>query len=128
VAGILKEPISLLQRTEKMSLRLLPLPLKEILAPALENGDVLVLDNLSVHKVKGVLDPLFEKGVKVWFLPPYSPDFNPIENAWSKIKSILKKLKAYTFDALKSALSLALNSISLDDILSWLNHYGYILQ
>ncbi|MDR1240346.1 MAG: transposase [Oscillospiraceae bacterium] len=128
MAGILKEPISLLQRTEKMSLRLLPLPLKEILAPALENGDVLVLDNLSVHKVKGVLDPLFEKGVKVWFLPPYSPDFNPIENAWSKIKSILKKLKAYTFDALKSALSLALNSISLDDILSWLNHYGYILQ
>jgi transposase len=50
---------------------------KEILAPTLEDGDVLVLDNLSVHKVKGVLDPLLEKGVKVWFLPPYNPDFNP---------------------------------------------------
>jgi transposase len=62
------------------------------------------------------------------FLPPYSFDFNPIENAWSKIKSILGKLKARTFDALKSALSLALNSISLDDILSWLNHCGYSLQ
>ena len=101
---------------------------KEILTPALEKDDILVLDNLSVHKVKGVLDPLLEKGVKILFLPPYSSDFNPIENAWSKIKSVLRKLKARTFDALKSALSVALNSISLDDVLGWLNHCGYVLQ
>jgi transposase len=66
---------------------------KKILAPTLENGDILVLDNLSVHKVKGVLDPLFEKGVKVWFLPPYSSDFNPIENAWSKTNLFSENLK-----------------------------------
>jgi transposase len=101
---------------------------KEILTPALEKEDILVLDNLSVHNVKGVLKPLIEKGIKVLFLPPYSPDFNPIENAWSKIKSILRKLKARTFEALKAALSTALKSISSDDILGWLKHCGYVPQ
>jgi transposase len=69
---------------------------KEVLAPAMQKGDTLILDNLSPHKVKGVLKPLIDKGVNVIFLPVYSPDFSPIELAWSKIKAFLRKIKART--------------------------------
>ncbi|MDR0614474.1 MAG: transposase, partial [Lactobacillales bacterium] len=66
----------------------------EFLVEEMNNDDVLVLDNLSSHKVKGVVDPLIEKGVKILYLPPYSPDLNPIELMWSKVKSVLRRLKA----------------------------------
>jgi len=101
---------------------------KNILAPNLEKDDILVLDNLSVHKVKGVLDPLFEKGIQVVFLPPYSSDFNPIELAWSKIKAFLRKTKARTFENLKLALSDAIGTISLKDVFGWFKHCGYVQQ
>ena len=58
---------------------------KQCLAPAMKEGDTLMLDNLSAHKVKGALKPLYDKGINVIFLPPYSHDFNPIEQAWSKM-------------------------------------------
>jgi transposase len=67
---------------------------KYVLAPTLSVGDVVFLDNLSSHKVEGVFDPIFERGAYVWFLPAYSSDLNPIALVWSKVKAVLRKLKA----------------------------------
>jgi len=101
--------------------------IKKLLAPTLKEGDVLFLDNCSVHKVKDVLNPLVEKGVHIIFLPAYSPDFSPIENAFSKIKACLRKLKARSLTSLFDAIHVALNSISTDDIYGWISHCGYHL-
>jgi len=98
---------------------------KERLAPAMKKGDILVLDNLSAHKVKDALKPLYDKGVSVIFLPPYSQDFNPIEQAWSKMKAYLRKVKARTSDLLFSAMGDALSTITCDDISGWVMNCGY---
>jgi transposase len=91
----------------------------------MKKGDTLFLDNLSAHKISGALDSLYKKGINIMFLPRYSPDFNPIELAWSKIKSTLRKLKARTTDALNAALKIALDSLSESDCLNWFMHAGY---
>jgi len=101
---------------------------KYVLAPTLDVGDVVFLDNLSSHKVAGVLDPIYERGAFVWFLPAYSPDLNPIELVWSKVKSVLRKLKARTFEELQFALKMALDAITLGDIKNWFKHDGYIVK
>ena len=98
---------------------------EDFLVPALSPGDILILDNSSVHRAKGVLDPIIKHGVIVLFLPPYSPDFNPIEMLWSKMKSFLRKVKARTYDTLIDAIQLALEYISVDDIAAWFVHDGY---
>ena len=98
---------------------------EQALAPSLQQDDILIMDNLSSHKVDGALKPLYDKGVKVLFLPPYSPDMNPIELAWSKIKSILRNLKARTHEELQIALKTALDAITLQDIKNWFAHNGY---
>ena len=95
------------------------------LVPTVNAGDIVILDNLTSHKVKGLLDPLIEKGATILFLPPYSPDFNPIELSWSKMKSILRKLKPRTYDDLVAALQIALDSFTLQDIENWFAHDGY---
>jgi len=95
------------------------------LAPTLFAGDIVLLDNSSVHKAKGVLDLLIERGVIVLFLPPYSSDYNPIEMLWSKMKSFLRKEKARTYETLIDAIRLALENIPLDDISAWFKHSGY---
>jgi transposase len=77
--------------------------------------------------VKGALQPLADKGVNVVFLPVYSQDFNPIEHAWSKLKAILRKLKARTAATLGPAIAKALDSIELEDIRGWIRHCGYKL-
>ena len=100
---------------------------KEVLAPAMKKGDTIILDNLSPHKVKDILKPLIDKSVKVVFLPVYSPDFSPIELAWSKIKAFLRKIKARTFDDLFSSLGKAIDSIVHSDIVGWIKHCGYQL-
>ncbi|MDR0918918.1 MAG: transposase [Oscillospiraceae bacterium] len=79
----------------------------------LKKDDILVLDNCSVHKSKLVIETLEKFGINYIFLPPYSPDFNPIELMWTKIKSTLKKLKARTLDKLFSAIQ------------NWFVHCGY---
>lgn len=96
---------------------------ENFLAPSLSQGDILVLDNCSAHK-KDALDPLYEKGVTVLFLPRYSPDFNPIENSWSKTKSTLRKLKARTPEVLEKSMGIALE-FSKTDIIGWFGHCGY---
>jgi len=80
---------------------------------------------LSVHKVSGALDPIILKGAKVVFLPPYNHDFNPIELAWSKMKSVLRKLKPRCFDELVLFMKEALDAITVSDILAWFRNCGY---
>ena len=101
---------------------------EQVLAPTLSPGEIVFLDNYSPHKVVGVLDPIYEKGATVVFLPEYSPDLNPIELMWSKVKSILRKLKPRTFDELMDALKEALDSVTYSDIVGWFNHQGYFLN
>lgn len=98
---------------------------EQVLAPTLKKGDIVVMDNLSSHKVKGVLQPIFDAGASVLFLPPYSPDLNPIEMSWSKMKAIVRKLKPRTYNDLIEALKAALDSFTYDDILHWFQHDGY---
>lgn len=101
--------------------------IEKTLAPAMKGGDTLFMDNLSVHKVSGALDPLLKKGVNVVFLPRYSPDLNPIELAFSKIKSILRKLKPRETTALIEAIKEAITSVSIFDVQGWIEHCGYVL-
>jgi transposase len=97
----------------------------QILIPTLKRGDILILDNLSAHKLPDFDDRLAPYGVKVIFLPPYSPDLNPIEKCWSKIKTALRKAKARTFDALVQALIQAFADISPQDVQHWFAHSGF---
>ena len=96
-----------------------------VLAPTLSEGDVLVLDSLSVHKVRGVLRPLWGKGVWIVFLPVYSPDLNPIELVWSKMKAMIRKLRTKTETELQVALAKAIEWITSDDIKGYFKHCGY---
>lgn len=100
----------------------------QVLLPTLAAGDVLVLDNLSAHKLPDLTQRLAQKGVAVIFLPPYSSDFNPIELCWSKIKTALRAVKARTCEALIEALKAALRSVSVGDALHWFTHCGYPLD
>ncbi len=98
------------------------------LAPTLRSGDVLVLDNLTVHKIGGLREWLAERGVQVLFLPPYSPDFSPIEQAWSKLKTALRTAQAQSRQALEAAVQAAVDWISSQDAQHWFDHCGYHVQ
>ena len=98
---------------------------EKILAPTLREGDIVVMDNLSPHKVAGALGPIYRKGASAMFLPPYSPDYNPIELAWSKVKSVLRRLGGGTYEELESGLKTALDEITPSDISGWFKHCGY---
>jgi transposase len=100
--------------------------IKTCLKPTLSPDDIILLDNSSVHKSKLVLDTLNESGIKYLFLPPYSPDLNPIELQWAFMKSILRKLKARTHDKLENAIKTALDSINIDFISNWFRHCGIV--
>ncbi len=88
-------------------------------------GDIVVMDNLSAHKDPTVIRAIEWSGASVWYLPPYSPDFNPIEPMWSKVKEILRSLKARTAEALLDAIGVALGSVTGDDARGWFAHCGY---
>jgi len=98
------------------------------LAPTLRRGDVLVLDNLAVHKIGGLREWLAERGVDVLFLPPYSPDFSPIEQAWSKLKTALRTAAARSRQALEEAVRAAVDWITSADAQNWFDHCGYHVQ
>jgi transposase len=98
------------------------------LAPSLKPGDIVVMDNLSSHKVSGVKEAIEAAGASVLFLPPYSPDLNPIELLWSKLKAILRKLKVRAKELLDEAIAYAFDCVSLSDISGWFKHDGYAIQ
>jgi transposase len=98
---------------------------EELLVPTLNRGDIVLMDNNPIHKLDEIEDPIEAVGAWVLFLPTYSPDLNPIENCWSKVKAILRSLKPRTLPDLFDALGEAFASITLRDILSWFRHCGY---
>ena len=96
-----------------------PVYLEEVLCPALKAGDLVVMDNLSSHKVNGVSELITSRGAEVLYLPPYSPDLNPIEKAWSKIKQYLRSIRARTKEELDNGISQALDLITPDNAQAW---------
>jgi transposase len=100
----------------------------QALVPRLKPGDVVVLDNLQAHKVKGVREAIETAGATLLYLPPYSPDFSPIEPMWSKVKQTLRSLSARTLVALESAVTTALQSITGTDCEGFFRHCGYTLR
>ena len=98
---------------------------EECLVPALEPGDILIMDNLPAHKSVRVTKAVEGAGCALVYLPPYSPDLNPIENMWSKVKAILRKAAARTFEALLDAVGESLRAITFEDCLGYFEHCGY---
>ena len=99
--------------------------LKEVLRPKLKAGDVVILDNLNVHKASQIEQVAVDRGARVIWLAPYSPDYSPIEQCWSKIKQMLRAAKARTREELEAALAGTLDIITNSDIRGWFNHCGY---
>ncbi len=93
--------------------------LDEVLCPKLRFGDVVVMDNLSSHKVKGVRERIEAAGAQLLYLPPYSPDLNPIEKAWAKLKQLLRAAKARTREALDQAIAELLPLLTAEDARAW---------
>lgn len=99
--------------------------IEKVLAPELAPGDIVVLDNLNVHKSEKSINIIKNKGAKCMFLPAYSPDLNPIEKMWSKVKQILRGIKARSKKELESSISLALNAVTASDAAGWITSCGY---
>ncbi len=97
----------------------------EVLAPVLDREHIVVLDRLSSHMDPQVAKAVRKTGAKLWHLPPYSHDFNPIEQMWSKIKAYLRKVKPRDVDALIAAIGEALRAITAEDAQGWFRHCGY---
>lgn len=101
--------------------------IEHYLVPTLTPGQIIVLDNLSIHKGQRVRELVEAAGCSLLFLPTYSPDFNPIELAWSKLKTFLRKAGARTRNELERAIGQGLDTISSQDALHWCRHCGYQL-
>lgn len=101
---------------------------EQVLGPKLKPGDIVILDNLSAHKVCGVRERIEARGAQVLYLPPYSPDLNPIEKAWFKLKQYLRAAKARTVEALDQAITEAIKTITADNAAAWFRYCGYALQ
>ena len=97
------------------------------LCPALQTGDVVVMDNLSSHKSPGVRTAIEAVGARLLYLPAYSPDFNPIENMWSKVKEALRAAAARTTEALGAAVAAALQTVTSTDCQGFYAHCGYAI-
>lgn len=100
---------------------------KEFLLPVLKPGDIVVLDNLSSHKDDTISNLIESVGARVKFLPPYSPDLNPIEECWSKLKHLIRKFRPRTREALDNAVAWAVDKVTKSDIRGWYNDAGYVL-
>ena len=95
------------------------------LLPHLNGNSVLIMDNMKSHHAKAVRNLLDSSGVRYIYLPPYSPDLNPIEKLWSKVKAFLRKFKARTLDALPNAIQCAFQTVSPSDCSGWFHSCGY---
>ena len=100
--------------------------IEQILLPTIKAGDIVVLDNLSAHKSQQARKLIESVGAELWYLPAYSPDLNPIEKMWSKIKSILRTLKARTKEALIDAIAKALEMVTAGEAKGWFESCGYV--
>jgi transposase len=98
---------------------------EEVLVPALRPGDIVALDNLAAHRVPWVARRVRRAGAGVWYLPPYSPEFNPIEQVWAKVKAHLRRAKARATEALWQAIGDALAAVTPEDCRNCFTHCGY---
>ncbi len=98
---------------------------EQILAPSLHAGQIVILDNLNIHRGPRVKQAIEARGCRLLFLPTYSPDFSPIEEAFSKLKTFLRRQSARTREALQEAITQALSLITAQDALGWFTHCGY---
>lgn len=101
--------------------------IRHSLAPSLRPGQVVIMDNLTSHYVSGVREAIENAGCRLVYLPPYSPDYSPIEPMFSKLKQTLRSLEARTIDQLFVAIGVALNAITPSDCLGFFQHCGYTL-
>lgn len=99
--------------------------LDHVLCPKLEPGQVVVMDNLTAHKVAGVSERISATGADVLYLPPYSPEFNPIEKCWAQAKQYLRAAKARTIPDLEQAISAALDELTPNQAAAYFQHCGY---
>lgn len=99
--------------------------LERVLAPTLRPGELVIMDNLGAHRPKKIQELIEERGCELLYLPSYSPELNPIEEALSKIKHILRKIGARTKDVLIEAMGLALAAVSAEDAKGYFAHCGY---
>jgi transposase len=97
----------------------------EVLVPTLRPGDIVIMDNLTPHKSEPTLALIEQAGATVLFLPAYSPDLNPIEKMWSKVKNALRSAAARTYDDLIAAIAAALASVTAKDAAHWFASCGY---
>lgn len=98
------------------------------LVPSLRKGDVVVMDNLRAHYTEGVREAIEAVGARVIYLPPYSPELNPIEMTWAKMKATLRRAEARTLRTLAAALAVSSTTISREDLSAWYSHCGYDAQ
>lgn len=98
--------------------------LEQVLLPQLRPDQLVCMDNVGFHKVASVCELVESAGCNVWCLPPYSPDLNPIEECWSKVKSILRGLKARGHEQLEAAIAAATAAVTKEDALGWFQHAG----
>jgi len=99
---------------------------RQVLCPTLRPGDVVIMDNLSPHKSAETLSLIQQLGAEVLFLPAYSPDLNPIEKMWSKLKEFLRSAQARSRPSLIEAIASALETITAQDVINWFASRGYI--
>jgi transposase len=99
---------------------------EQFLAPTLSSGDIVIMDNLPAHKVTGVAEAIEARGAELRYLPPYSPDFNPIEQLFAKFKAMLRKAAARTVDALWDTIGLLLDAFSPAECANYLKNSGYV--
>jgi len=99
---------------------------RDWLCPTLRAGDVVCMDNLSAHKSPKVRQAIEAVGCRLQYLPPYSPDYNPIENLWSKVKEALRAAAERTMEALGQAVARAMQSVTAADCLGFFTHSGYV--
>jgi transposase len=98
---------------------------EKVLAPSLKEGQIAVMDNLGAHRPKRVRELIEERGAKLLYLPSYSPDLNPIEEAFAKVKNLLRNAAARTKGALVEAIGVALSGVSAQDARGYFDHAGY---
>jgi transposase len=98
---------------------------EQVLVPTLRKGQIIVMDNVRFHKVEGIEEAIEAAGCKVAFLPAYSPEFNPIEECWSKVKNLLRKARPRSFEAINNALADIIDCIRHCDAAGWFAHAGY---
>ena len=102
--------------------------LEDMVAPTLRPGDIVLMDNLNTHKGEKVEAIIHSTGAQLRYLPRYSPDFSPLENCWSKLKELLRKMAARTVETLEESVKNALDKITEKDVKGWFKHCGYCIQ